>query len=447
MQSIIFSGLGILGALLLVALNGVFVAAEFSLVKIRSAQVEKMVEEGRASARLVQGAVGKLDRYLAVCQLGITISSLGLGALGEPAIARLLEPVLGALGFSEGLIHGIAFTVGFGIITFLHVVFGELAPKSFAIQKPEGTSLFVAPFMRFFYYLLLPGVVVFNGTANAVVKLFGVAPAAEGSETYSEAEIRTLIAQSTRQGILQKDEEARLTGVFSLEETPAREIMVPRPDVVMVPADLSLKDLITVTAAGHYTRYPVYEGEAHDRVVGSVHVKDILRAVESHGGVEAGVRARDLMRDVLMVPENRPIENILEDFQKQKIQVAVVIDEWGSLEGLVTIEDILEEIVGEITDEFDDAEPAVQTLANGSYAVDGRLPISVVNEALGAGFESEDFETIGGIVLGALGRVPEVGDEVSLDGHILRVEEVDGPRVAQVMVREKGGVGDDRTGQ
>ena len=447
MESIIFSGLGILGALLLVALNGVFVAAEFAFVKIRSAQVERMVEEGRASARIVQGATQKLDRYLAVSQLGITISSLGLGALGEPAIARLLEPVLAALGFSESLIHAIAFAIGFGIITFLHVVFGELAPKSFAIQKPEGTSLFIAPFMRIFYYLLLPGVVIFNGTANAVVRMLGVPPAAEGGDIYSEQEIRTLIAQSTKQGILQKDEESRLSGVFNLEDTAVREIMVPRPDVVMVPADLGLKDLVAVTAAGHYTRYPVHEGEAHDRIAGSVHVKDILRAVESHGGVEADLKARDLMRDVLMVPENRSIENILEDFQRQKIQVAVVIDEWGSFEGLVTIEDILEEIVGEIRDEFDDAEPAVQPLPDGSYAIDGRLPISVVNGALKTGFESEDFDTMGGLVLGALGRVPEVGDEISLDGHMLRVEEIDGPRVAQVTVRAKEKNGDDDAGE
>jgi CBS domain containing-hemolysin-like protein len=435
-ESVIFSGLGILGALLLVALNGVFVAAEFAFVKIRSAQVEKMVDEGRASARLVQGATRKLDRYLAVCQLGITISSLGLGALGEPAIARLLEPVLAALGFSESLIHAIAFAIGFGIITFLHVVFGELAPKSFAIQKPEGTSLFVAPFMRFFYYLLLPGVVVFNGTANAVVRMLGVPPATEGSETYSEEEIRMLIAQSTRQGILEKDEESRLSGVFSLEDTVAREIMVPRPDVVALPAELGLKDLITVTSSGHYTRYPVHEGEAHERVVGSVHVKDILRAVESAGGIEAKTTARDLMRDVLVVPENRSIENILEDFQKQEIQMAVVIDEWGSFEGLITIEDILEEIVGEIRDEFDEEEPAVRELGDGAFAVDGRIPIQDVNNALGSKFESEDFETIGGLILGSLGRVPEVGDEVSLDGHVLRVDEIDGPRVAQVTVRE-----------
>jgi CBS domain containing-hemolysin-like protein len=359
-----------------------------------------------------------------------------------------LEPVLATLGFSESLIHGIAFAIGFGIITFLHVVFGELAPKSFAIQKPEGTSLFVAPFMRFFYYLLLPGVVIFNGTANAVVRLFGVPPATEGSETYSEQEIRMLIAQSTRQGILEEDEESRLSGVFSLENTVVREIMVPRPDVVAIPTELGLEDLVSLASSGHYTRYPVHEGEAHERVVGSVHVKDILRAVASAGRIEAKTTARDLMRDILVVPENRSIENILEDFQKQEIQMAVVIDEWGSFEGLITIEDILEEIVGEIRDEFDEEEPAVRDLGDGAYAVDGRIPIQGVNNALGTKFESEDFETIGGLVLGSLGRVPEVGDEVSVDEHVLRVDEIDGPRVTQVTVRENGEKdGDDADGE
>ena len=200
-----------------------------------------------------------------------------------------------------------------------------------------------------------------------------------------------------------------------------------------------MKDLVTVASSGHYTRYPVHEDASHDRVVGSVHVKDILRAVESVGGVEAKTTARDLMRDVLVVPENRSIENILEDFQKQEIQMAVVIDEWGSFEGLITIEDILEEIVGEIRDEFDEEEPAVRELGDGAYAADGRIPIQVVNEATNAGFVSKDFDTIGGLVLGNLGRAPVVGDEVAVDEHVIRVEEIDGPRVARVTVRENGG--------
>ncbi len=273
-------------ALFLVALNGLFVAAEFEFVKIRATQVERLVQEGRATAGLVRDATRRLDTYLSVCQLGITISSLGLGWIGEPAFAHIIEPILEPLGVPKGSVHVIAFAVAFGTITFLHVVFGELAPKSVAIAKAEGTSLFVAPFMRFFYYLFLPGIYLFNGTANAVVRLFGVPAASETEETHSEDE----------------------------------------------------------------------------------------------------------------------------DFQKQELQMAIVIDEWGTFEGLINIEDILEEIVGEIRDEFDEEEPAVRELPDGAYSIDGSVSIWVVNEALGSEFESKHFDTIGGLVFGHLGRIPETGD-------------------------------------
>ncbi len=417
-------------------MNGLFVAAEFAFVRIRATQVDRLVREGKSTAGMVKTARRKLDAYLAVCQLGITISSLGLGALGEPVVAALIEPLLGPLGVPEGLIHTLAFAIAFGIISFFHVVFGELAPKTVAIQSPEGTSLFVAPFMRFFYYLLLPGTIVFNGTANAFTRALGYPPASESDETHSEEEIRQLVAQSTRHGVLDEDEEEMVGAVFELNDKVAREIMVPRPDVVSLQAEMDLRKLVSVAAAGTYTRYPVYEDGSPDRIVGAVHVKDVLRAVESGGGLEADITARDLMRDVLIVPENRPIDGILEDFQKQELQMAIVIDEWGSFEGLFTLEDIIEEIVGEIRDEFDEEEPAVRKLPDGSYSMDGRIPIGVVNEALGSEFESEDFDTIGGLVLGHLGRAPEVGDEVRLDGYLLRVDEVDGPRVAQVIARE-----------
>jgi CBS domain containing-hemolysin-like protein len=418
-----------------VVLNGLFVAAEFAFVRIRATQVDRLVREGKSTAGMVKTARQKLDAYLAVCQLGITISSLGLGALGEPVVAALIEPLLGPLGVPEGLIHTLAFAIAFGIISFFHVVFGELAPKTVAIQSPEGTSLFVAPFMRFFYYLLLPGTIVFNGTANAITRALGYPPASESDETHSEEEIRQLVAQSTRYGVLDEDEEM-VGAVFELNDTVAREIMVPRPDVVSLPAEMDLRKLVSVAAAGNYTRYPVYEDDSPDRIVGAVHVKDVLRAVESEGGLDANLTARDLAREVLVVPENRPIDGILEDFQKQELQMAIVIDEWGTFEGLFTLEDIIEEIVGEIRDEFDEEEPAVHKLPDGSYSIDGRIPIGVVNEALGSGFESEDFDTIGGLVLGHLGRAPEVGDEVRLDGYLLYVDEVDGPRVAQVIARE-----------
>ncbi|HSK99934.1 MAG TPA: hemolysin family protein [Rubrobacteraceae bacterium] len=420
----------------MVVLNGLFVASEFAFVKIRSTQVEHLVQQGRASARLVKEATDRLDTYLAVCQLGITISSLGLGWIGEPAFAHLLEPVFEVAGVPEGAQHFIAFAVAFGIITLLHVVFGELVPKTIAIASSEGTSLFVAPFMRFFYYLLLPGTFVFNGLANAFTRALGYPAASEADETHSEDEIRQLVAQSTQRGVLERDEEEMVDAVFELNDTVAREIMVPRPDAVTLPADMPLRKLVSVAAAGNYTRYPVYEDDSPDRIVGAVHIKDVLRAVESSGSMDADTTARDLMREVLIIPENRPLDEVLADLQNQVLQMAIVIDEWGSFEGLFTMEDIIEEIVGEIRDEFDEEEPAVNRLSDGSYSIDGRLPIGVVNDALGSEFESEDFDTIGGLILGQLGRVPEVGDEIRLDGFLLRVDEVDGPRVAQVVARE-----------
>ena len=438
-------------------MNGLFVAAEFAFVKIRATQVDRLEREGKAAAGMVRTATGKLDAYLAVCQLGITISSLGLGWLGEPAVATVIEPLFGLFGLPEGLLHPVALAIAFGIITFLHVVFGELVPKTIAIQNAEGTSLFVAPFMRFFYYLLLPGIVVFNGTANLFTRLLGYPPASEGDDAHTEDEIRTLVRQSTGQGMLEQDEEQMVGAVFELNDKVAREIMVPRPDTVSLPADMDLRKLLSVAAAGNYTRYPVYEAGSPDRIVGAVHVKDVLRAIESEGGLDTSLTARDLAREVLVVPENRPIDEILEDFQNQELQMAIVIDEWGSFEGLFTLEDIIEEIVGEIRDEFDEEEPAIRKLPDGSYSIDGRIPIGVVNEALGSEFESEDFDTIGGLVLGYLGRAPEVGDEVRLDGYLLSVDEVDGPRVAQVIARvaseeapdgrspeEDGRPGDDR---
>ncbi|HEY6581979.1 MAG TPA: hemolysin family protein [Rubrobacter sp.] len=418
----------------MVALNALFVAAEFSLVKIRATQVDRMVEEGRTSAGLVKEATGRLDAYLAVCQLGITISSLGLGALGEPAVAALIEPLFTPLGVEGATLHFIAFVIGFSIISFLHVVFGELAPKTIAIQSAEGTSLFVAPFMKFFYYLLLPATIVFNGTANAFTRLLGYPPASETNDTHSEDEIRTLVTQSARQGMLESDEEGMISAVFQLNDKTAREIMVPRPDVVAFPEETHLRELISIAAAGRYSRYPVHEDDSPDRIIGAVHVKDVLRAVAS-ATTDTEKTARALMRDVLTVPENRHIDDILEDLRRQDLQMAVVIDEWGSFEGVFTLEDIIEEIVGEIRDEFDEEEPAVKEMGDGSYLTDGRISINEVNETLGTGFESQDFETVGGLVLGHLGRVPEKGDEVRIDGHLLRVDETDGPRIAQIIIR------------
>jgi CBS domain containing-hemolysin-like protein len=430
-------GLLVVLALFLVALNGLFVAAEFGLVKIRSTQVDGLVREGRTSSGLLKKATDKLDSYLSVCQLGITISSLGLGWIGEPAFKHLLEPVFIALSVPDGLTDAIAFAVAFATITFLHVVFGELAPKSVAIARAEGTSLFVAPFMRFFYYLFYPGTVVFNGTANAFVRLFGVPPASETEEGHSEDELRLIIDRSTEQGVLGAGEDRMLDAVLGLQDTPAREVMVPRPDVVSVTAGMPLRELFRVVASGEHTRYPVHEEGSPDRIVGAVHAKDVMRAVEEGSGLEAQVNTEEVMGEVLTVPENRRVDAVLQDLKDRRLRMAIVIDEWGSFEGIVTMEDIVEEIVGEIRDEFDGEGPAVSELPGGSYSMDGLTPIEEANRVLGSGFASEDFSTVGGLVFGRLGHAPKAGDEVRLDGYLLRVEEVDGARIARVVARKE----------
>lgn len=431
MEGLIF--LKLFAVFFLVFLNALFVAAEFAFVRIRSTQVEALVAGGRMGAGLVKEATGKLDTYLAVSQLGITIASLGLGWIGEPAVSALINPLLGPI-LPEAAVHEVALVLGFTFITFLHVVLGELVPKTLSIQKAEAISLMVAPIMKFFYYLFMPGIIVFNGTANLLTRLVGVAPASENRDSHTQAEIRSLIAHSREEGILEENQEDMIEGVFDLGDTIAREIMVARPDVVTVPADAGLNELLTIVTTENYTRYPVFEKDLPDRIIGAVHAKDMLRVIAKKG-VEAQVTARDLMRDVLVVPENRRIDDLLADFQGQEIQLAIVIDEWGSFEGIVTIEDVLEEIVGEIRDEFDEEEPAVRKMDEGVYAIDGRISLEEVNDVLGSHFESKDFGTMGGLILGTLGRPPAVGDEIQLDGYCLRVEEVDGARVAHVVVQ------------
>ncbi|WP_254769191.1 hemolysin family protein [Salinilacihabitans rarus] len=432
MVDVAFSAARLLVAFFLVFLNGFFVAAEFAFVRIRSTTVETLVEEGRPGATVLQEAVDNLDDYLAVTQLGITISSLGLGWIGEPAVAALIEAALGPV-LPESAIHLAAFGIGFGTITFLHVVFGELAPKTIAIQEAERISLLVAAPMKGFYYLFVPGIVVFNGTANYFTRLIGVSPASETEETLSEEEIRMVLSRSGRQGEVDAEEVEMIERVFELDDTTARAVMIPRPDVVSVPADATLSELRAVVAEEGHTRYPVV-GE-DEEVVGLVDVKDVLLALDS---ADPSTTADDLAREITVVPETTRVDDLLAQLQDESRQVAAVIDEWGSFEGVVTVEDLVEVIVGDIRDQFDpdDGRTPIETVADGAHAVEGGLPLAAVNETLGTAFESDDVETIGGLVLERLGRVPEAGDRVTVGDHALEVAAVDGSRVTEVVVRE-----------
>lgn len=436
MVDFVFSATRLLGALFLVVLNGFFVASEFAFVRVRSSAVETLVAEGRPGADTLQEAIENLDDYLAATQLGITIASLGLGWIGEPAVAALIEPVLAPI-LPASAIHLAAFAIGFGFITFLHVVFGELAPKTIAIAEAERLALLVAPPMKLFYYLFVPGIVVFNGAANFFTRLIGIPPASETTETLTEEEILTVLTRSGRQGEVDKEEVEMIEHIFDLDDTSVREVMVPRPDVVSVPTDLSLAELrLTIIEEGH-TRYPIVEGEAGDQVVGFVDVKDVLQASESDDGEPDDIRAGDLARDLPVVPETGRIDDLLTVFQTEQSQMAGVIDEWGTFEGIVTVEDVVEEVVGDIRDEFDEdeREPSIDRRGEGTYVIDGSVPIAEVNDELDAGFERGDIKTVGGLVLDHLGRAPETGDSIEVDGYHLDVDQVDGARITSVILR------------
>jgi CBS domain containing-hemolysin-like protein len=427
------SSLNLLLALFLVGLNGFFVAAEFALVRVRDSRIQQLEQEGSVRARVVRDALRDLDGYLSVCQVGITMASLGLGWVGEPAVAHLIEPFLGAAGITnERVVSIIAFVVGFAIITYAHLVFGEQAPKYFSIQRAEATSLWISRPLRIFMVLFRPLVWVVNASTNFVLRPWGVKLGGE-MEAHSEEELRIMISSATASGELEPEEREYLNNVFDFGDRVAREVMVPRPDIEALRVDLPLPEMVDAAVFGRYTRYPVYE-EDLDHVLGAVHVKDLLRAARENPD---DFDVRSIIRDCLVVPENKPIEQILREFQQRKLQMAIVIDEWGSVEGLITIEDVLEEIVGEIQDEFDEGEAAIEEIGDGVYAVDGRIPITEVNEYFGLDLPHEDFDTIGGYVLGTLGRPPEPGDTVEADGVTLHVKSVDGPRVSMLTLRRE----------
>jgi len=415
-------------ALVLVLLNGFFVASEFAFVRIRSTSVERLVEEGRAGSDSLAVAVDSLDDYLAVTQLGITVSSLGLGWAGEPAVAALIEPVASSF-LPQSAVHLVAFALGFGFITFLHVVFGELVPKTLSIQRAEQVSLLVAPPMRFFYYLFVPGIIVFNGTANRVAALLGVEPASETDEELDEREVLRVLSRSGEAGIIDEEEVRMIERVFDLDDKTVRSVMVPRPDVSTMRAGLTPEGMREkVLEAGH-TRYPIIEDGS---VVGFVDAKDVLRHRDSED-----VTARDAAHEPLVLPETTRLDRALARFQDDGTQIAVVIDEWGSFEGVVTVEDVVEELVGSIYDRFDEPgeEPSVEREGD-VYVVDGTATVADLNEHLGDEIDARGLRTVGGLVLDALARGAEVGDTVKIDSYSFEVTRTDGERVETVEVRE-----------
>jgi len=421
---------GLIAALLLVLANGFFVATEFAVARLRPTQVEDLIRQGRPGAKSAKHAVEHIDAYLSACQLGITVSTLGLGALGEPAFHDLLEPLLGdeTRIFSIGL----ATLVGFAIITTLHVVVGELSPKSLGIARTERTSLILAPLMRAFYLVTRPVVDLFNGMGNLLLKPFGVPPASEaGSQPHSEDELRTLLRESSEMGLIHMEEQRVTEAALLYGDRRAREVMKPRPEVVHLTTDLDLAGAgRRVVETGH-TRFPLCAPDGGlDAAIGVVNAKDLLQAyVEGRD-----TTLRDVSRPVMQVSEAALIDELLREMRRRRMHMAVVVDEHGTATGLVTIEDVLEEIVGEIEDEFDpDHDPLVHR-EDGAWMVDGQADLRTLEEELGLDIDDHHEATISGHLLEKLGRIPEVGETLELQGRQVEVTRVGEARIDQLRV-------------
>ncbi len=422
--------LRLLGVAGLVLANGFFVAAEFALVSVRRTRIEELVQQGKAGAGAVKKALEDPDRFIAATQLGITIASLGLGWLGEPALAHFIEPVLALLPESwVGLASpSISAVMAFAVITFLHVVIGELMPKSIALQRPESTALFVARPTLWSEILFKPAIWALNGTGNLLLRLIGMRAASGHEMVHSVEELKMLVVASEESGVLEDAERDMLHAVFDFGGMTAHAVMVPRTEMIAIDADAPLYDLIHLAIKHSHTKFPVYEGDL-DHILGVAHVKDLVRV--QHGERRTAT-VRGLIRETLFVPDTLRLDNLLQEFRAKRQHLAIVLDEYGGTAGLVTLDDLITQIVGEVHDPFDKSAPEIQRLPDGSALVDGLTPIETVNEALGLNLREEFYDTIAGFVLGRLGRIAKVGDVVEADGVRLKVEALDGLRIARL---------------
>lgn len=417
-------------AFALVLVNGFFVTAEFALVKIRKTRLEELIHQGDKRAPLAMKVVSALDSYLGATQLGVTLASLGLGWLGEPAISSLLQPLFTAyLPGSLWLQSSISIAAGFTIITFLHIVIGELVPKSIAIQHTEKMVLFIVWPLYIFQKVGSPIIGLFNRTAQAILNLIGVPPATESNIALSEEELRLIVSASTRGGVLDKMESELIDNVFDFADRLAREVMVPRQDMVCLFTDDSFEENMTVVRETSHTRYPLCV-EDRDHVIGMVHLRDLME-LDLEPDEEKDLKS--IMREILVVPEGMSVAELLQIMKRKRTHLGVVIDEYGGTAGLVALEDVLEEIVGNIQDEHDEEEGIeIQRLPDGSYEFDGRVLLEEVAELLHIDLEEHEEDTIGGYMFGLLGRKPEVDDTMQLGLYEFVILEVNGFRIVRL---------------
>ena len=413
----------------LIAMNGFFVAAEFACVKIRPSRLETLIQEGSRQAKYAKKLTDHLDASLSVTQLGITLASLGLGWVGEPAVATLILPITHAIGLDDVIGHTIALALAFSIITGLHIVLGELTPKTMAIQNVEKIMLSVALPMLVFHRVMYPFVWLLNHVSNWVAHRMGFHTASEGDDAPPEEEIRLLMEESHRQGLIDDTEVDFVDNVFDFTDLNVREIMTPRTDMVCLYLEDTMDENLHIILEEQLTRYPICH-EDKDHIVGFLHVKDLMRVMAE--GRKPNLRR--LARKALIVPESMDVSVLLKTMQKQRSQMAIVVDEYGGTAGMVTIEDIVEEIVGDIQDEFDEERPTAERRGKRIFSVDAKMLLEELEDILEIDIEDEDVDTVGGWLYDQIGQAPRVGQMAASGGNLFYVEEVDGVRITRVLI-------------
>ncbi len=423
----------LVAVVILVLANGFFVAAEFALVRSRRSRLEELADRGDRKAGRAIVLMDDLNQYLSACQFGITLASLAIGFLGEPAIADLVEPLFGSL--SHGIAAAVSIGIAYVLVTTLHITVGEQVPKIFAIVKAEPVALRVARPLIWFEAGMRPFISGLNWASNGMLRALGVNPNAEFEEGGSPEELRVLIAQARVGGKLDPGEAGMLQGVFHLHEQEARQVMTPIPAVVTIDTSEDVETALRRSVSSGHTRLVVTEDENQDRVRGIVHVNSLARQLMAEG---PRASIEPLVKDAPIVPETKPLDDLLADLQRQRTSMAVVVDEYGRVAGIVTVEDIIEEVVGEIDDETDPAGGEVRRLANGDWFVRGHVALTdLVDYGLHLPADSDAYNSVGGFVFGELGRLPKRGDTVHANGYAIRVESVRENRIEAVRIRER----------
>jgi CBS domain containing-hemolysin-like protein len=416
---------------ILIAFTAFFVAYEFAIVKIRGTRIDQLVSEGNKNAIAAKTIVTNLDEYLSACQLGITVTALGLGWLGEPTVELILHPLLSYFNMPESISGITSFILAFASVTFIHVVVGELAPKTFAIQKAEEVTLIFARPMILFYKIMYPFIKALNGSARFIVGIFGLKPASEHEVAHSEEELQLIISESYKSGEINQSEYKYVNNIFEFDDRNANEIMVPRTEIIAFDISQSLNECLQIVTEENYTRYPVIDGEK-DNIVGMVNMKEVFTEYIRGKNVETSIQ--EYVRPVIQVIESIPIHDLLLKMQKDRVHMAILMDEYGGTAGLVTVEDILEEIVGEIRDEFDaDEVPEINKISENKTIVEGKVLIDEINDLFGLDLDDSDMDTIGGWILSEKMDVVE-GDKVRYDDYEFKVLEIDGYHIKSLEI-------------